>query len=89
MEYYNKSIADNDKVEFLHVSQDDSRRDALNWARSAKFPWLTVLSSKSKTSGLAKYDSGTPSYILIDKDGNVLASDEKKCIKKIKELTGK
>lgn len=88
MDYYNKSIADNDKVEFIHVSQDDSRRNAFNWASSAKFPWLTVLKSKARTSGLGKFDSGTPSYALIDKDGKLLASDEKACMKKIKELTG-
>ena len=89
MGYYNRSIADNDKVEFIHISQDDSKKDAFNWAVSGKFPWLTVLQSKARSSGLGKFDSGTPSYALVDKDGKVLATDEMTCMKKIKELTGK
>ncbi|BDS06718.1 hypothetical protein NT6N_17580 [Oceaniferula spumae] len=89
MKYYNSSIANNQKVEFIHVSQDDSKRDALGWAASANFPWLTVLSSKARSSGLGKLDAGTPSYVLIDKNGKVLATNEKACMAKIKELTGK
>lgn len=90
MKYYNASIADNDKVEFIHASKDDSKKDALGWASSASLPWLTVLSSKARSSGLAKYDPGTmPGYALIDKNGKVLATTERSCMEKIKELTGK
>lgn len=83
---FNNQIKDNDKFEFLHVSQDSSKKDALGWAVQAKFPWLTVLKSKTRTTGLHKFDSGTPSYALIDKGGNLIESDEKKIIAKLKEL---
>lgn len=88
MAYYKSSIENNEKVEFIHVSQDDSRRDATGWAASAGFPWLSVMKTKVRASGLHKYDSGTPSYALVDKNGKVLATSEKDCMRKIKELTG-
>jgi len=90
VKYYNTSIADNDKVEFIHASKDDDKKDALGWAKSAKLPWLTVLSSKIRSAGLAKLDGGgVPGYSLIDKNGKVLATNERDCMAKIKELTGK
>ncbi len=87
MAFYNQYIADNPKAEFIHVSQDDSKKDAANWANSENFPWLTVLKSRTRTTGLHKFDSGTPSYALLDKYGKVLATSERECKKKIKELT--
>jgi len=89
VEYYNKSIVNNSQVEFIHVSQNIKLADALEWASSARLPWLTVVNSQSRAAGLARYAHGTPSYALIDASGKVLAVSEKNCIKKIKELTGK
>lgn len=90
MKYYKKSIADNKDVEFVHISQDASRGDAQNWAKSVGFPWLTVLSSKARSTGLMSYFSGgVPSYVLIDKDGKALAKGKQASVAKIKELTGK
>lgn len=89
MEYYNKSITNNSQVEFIHVSQNAKMADALEWATSAKFPWLTVVHSQATAAGLARFAHGTPSYTLIDATGKILAVSEKNCIKKIKEITGK
>lgn len=89
MEYYYKSIVNNRDVEFIHVSQNTQLADALEWATSAKLPWLTVVHSQAKAAGLARFAHGTPSYALIDASGKILAVSEKNCIKKIKELTGK
>ena len=89
MRYYNKSIVNNSQVEFIHVSQNVKLADALEWATSAKLPWLTVVNSQAKAAGLTRYAHGTPSYALIDASGKILAVSEKNCMKKIKELTGK
>ncbi len=89
MAAYNKHIADNDKAEFIHVSMDDSKKDALNWAKNAKLPWLHVLNSKARSAGMMKFaqGSGVPQYYLIDKEGKLLASGESAAFAKIKELT--
>ena len=89
MAAYNQHIADNDKVEFIHVSMDDDKKDALNWAVKAKLPWLHVLNSKARSSGMMKFakGDGVPQYYLIDKEGKTLASGERAAFAKIAELT--
>ena len=89
MAAYKQNIADNDKVEFIQVSMDDSKKDALDWAVDAKLPWLHVLKSKARGAGMMKFaeGDGVPQYYLIDKDGKVLASDEREAFAKIAELT--
>lgn len=88
MAAYNEHIANNDKVEFIHVSKDDSKKDALNWATAANLPWLTVLDSKARSAGMLAYDQGgMPQYYLIAKNGEVLASKEQEAFAKIKNLT--
>jgi len=47
-----------------------------------------VLNPQARASGLQRYDAGTPSYVLIDANGKILAATEKDCMKKIKVLTG-
>lgn len=88
MAAYNKDIADNDKVEFIHVSMDDSKKDALNWAVNAKLPWLHVLKTKARGAGVMKFakGSGVPQYYLIDKNGAVLATNERDAFAKISAL---
>ncbi len=87
MKYYNSTIKDNAKLEFIHVSQDDDKKKAFDWTKSAYLPWLTVLKNKARSSGLGKFDSGTPSYALVDKNGKILASGEKEVMEKVKELS--
>jgi hypothetical protein len=89
VEYYNRSIVNNPQVEFIFVSQDAKLEDALKWALSAKHPWLTVLKPQARASGLQRYDAGTPSYLLIDANGKILATTEKGCMRRIRELTGR
>lgn len=88
MDAYNKNIASNNKVEFIHVSMDEDKKDALNWASSAKLPWLHVLNSKARGAGMLAYDQGgVPQYHLISKNGEVLASGKAAAMAKIAELT--
>ena len=89
MKYFLGHISGNPKVEFIHVSQDEDTKDAIDWAKSAQFPWLTVPSAKIKAAGLDSYDGGTPSYALVNKHGRVLATTEEAAMAKIKELTEK
>lgn len=89
MKYFNEKITGNTKVEFIHVSQDEDIKDAIDWAKSAEFPWLTVTLANIKAAGLDAYDGGTPSYALVSKHGRVLATTEKGAMEKIKELTEK
>ncbi len=87
MDAYNKHIASNPKVEFIHVSMDDSRKKARKWAKSAKFPWLHVLQSKAKKTGLLTYAKGfVPQYCLIDKDGKVITEGKMAAFAKIRQL---
>lgn len=88
METYNSKIANNDKAELVHVSLDDDKKDAVNWAKSVNFPWPTVLSNKQRSSGLMQYAGrGVPHYALIDKNGKQLATGKQACLQKIEELT--
>ena len=89
MKYYQEKIAGNARVEFIHVSQDEDTKDAVDWAKGAKSPWLTLTSTHIKSAGLDAYDGGTPSYALVSKHGRVLATTEKGAMEKIKELTEK
>ncbi len=89
MKYYHEKIAKNDKVEFIHVSQDEDTKDAIDWAQDSKFPWLTLTSTHISPAGLDAYDGGTPSYALVSKHGRVVATTEKEVIEKIKQLTEK
>ena len=89
MAAYNQRIANNDKVEFIHVSMDNSKKDALDWAVKARLPWLHVLNSNARGAGMMKFaqGEGVPQYYLIDKDGQLLATGEGAAFAKIAELT--
>ncbi len=89
MDSYNRLIADNSKVEWVHVSQDSSESAATSWAEQANFPWLTVLEENlDRTTILElKTSNSVPHYILADKEGNRLASGKTEVLAKVAELT--
>lgn len=88
MKSYNDTIASNAKVELIHVSLDRDDDSALEWAKSAQFPWPHVLPDKHRSSGLMQYASrGVPHYALIDKNGKVIVTGKRNSFQKIKELT--
>ncbi len=86
---YISTIKDNAKLEFIHVSQDDDKKEAFGWTKSASLPWLTVLKNRAHSSGLGKFDTGTPSFALVDKNGKLLATGEKESMEKVRELSKK
>jgi|TARA_B110000908_G_scaffold74107_1_gene89316 hypothetical protein len=84
---YNSDIATNDKVEFIHYSLDRTDAAALKWAKKESFPWAHILPAKHAVSGLAKYAKNfVPYYMLIDKDGKILAEGSRAIFAKIKTL---
>ncbi len=92
MDKYNTLIAENEKVEMIHVSLDSDESAAQKWASKEAFPWLTVLPEKVKASGLRKKFKTTrsvPEYHLIDKNGATVVagtSNSSPIFLKIKEL---
>lgn len=87
MESYNKKIAGNDKVELIHFSYDENDDAALKWAKKEKFPWPTVLKGKQKATELEKFAGQyVPEYLLVSKDGEVVAKGKDGCFAKIAEL---
>ena len=79
METYNKKIKTNDSVELVMISGDDQPAKALNWATSEKFPWPSILDAeleKATEAGkafMSEADASYPYYMLVDKEGKVLA----------------
>ncbi len=81
-------IADNPKVEMIHVSQDFDEDSAEKWAADTSFPWLTVLPEDVERSDLMKYKSsqGVPFYTMVDSAGEVIATGSSAIFKKIGSL---
>ncbi len=87
MKSYNSDIATNDKVEFIHYSLDRTDAAALKWAKKESFPWARILPAKHGASGLQKYAKNyVPYYMLIDKEGKILAEGAQAVFAKIKTL---
>jgi len=73
VEKYNAEIADNPKIEMIHLSREE-KADAEAWAKKAKLPWPTMMAKDVNRSELNKYAGrGIPHYVLVDKDGKVLS----------------
>ncbi len=72
----------------IHVSRDKDKDAALKWAKSAGFPWLTVLDGKIKRSGLNDYrmTKYIPEYHLIDAQGKTVAQGATACFMKLETL---
>ena len=93
MEYYNKEIADNDSVELIWASADSSEPAMESWATKEKFPWPTIkFKSARDIDEINKLrPRGVPGYVLIDAEGELLASSTGSSApvkNKLKELTG-
>ena len=88
MEKYNEKIADNPKVELIHVSQDQESPAAETWAVDAGFPWLTVLPENFEESGMLKYytEPEVPFYTMVDGDGKEVAQGAAAIFEKIDSL---
>ncbi len=88
MEKYTEVVAENPKVEMIHVSQDSSEDAAEGWAASEKFPWLTILPGDVERSDLMEYRTRgvVPFYTLVDGSGNEIATGSSAVFSKAAEL---
>jgi len=85
---YNKEVAANENVEFIHASLDQSEDEALEWAKKENFPWLHVMRKNVLKADLAKFHTSgsVPFYCFVDKDGEVLAQGSEASFAKAKEV---
>lgn len=74
---YNDKIGTNPAVEMIHLSRDDDKGDALNWAKKEKFPWPTIMQDDTSSFFSKHFGGAVPTFVLIDCDGKVLANDER------------
>jgi len=86
---FKESIADNPKVEFIHVSADSSEDDAREWAAKEGFPWLTVVPDDVKRSDLMEFKTKNvvPHYVMVDSSGKLVANSSSEVFSKIAEVS--
>ena len=86
---FKASIADNPKVEFIHVSADSSEDDAETWAAKECFPWLTVVPDDVKRSDLMEFKTKNvvPHYVMVDSSGKLVANSSSEVFSKIAEVS--
>jgi len=84
---YNKKIAPKKNIEFILFSLDRSDEPALKWAKKESFSWAHILPDKHRKSRLLKYKKPfVPYYVMIDKEGEILAEGKDGILAKAKEL---
>ena len=88
MEKYNENVAENPKVEMIHISRDREKDAAQDWAAAEGFPWLTILPDDTARSGLMEYRTrnSVPFYTMVDADGNEVANGSAAIFSKIAGL---
>ena len=77
MDKFNKTVAENAKVEMIHVSLDRDESAAKAWAAKAKLPWLTMLHGDvQKTELMSMFGAirGVPTYLLVSADGEKIGT---------------
>jgi hypothetical protein len=77
VEKFKKTVAENSKVEMVHISLDRDKNAAEGWASRAKLPWLTLLPDDAKKTDLMKMFGsirGVPTYFLVKADGEKIGT---------------
>jgi hypothetical protein len=88
VEKYKENVAENPKVEMIHISQDRSEDAAEQWAAKEGFPWLTILPGDSKRREFEEYYTRrvVPFYTMVDAEGNEVATGSSAVFAKVAEL---
>ncbi|MGJ8697484.1 MAG: hypothetical protein ACSHYF_14295 [Verrucomicrobiaceae bacterium] len=84
MSDYHELILNNPDVELIHLSADQSKKAAEDWAKKENFPWPTVLSTSLSESLEARVGQTLPGYFLYSADGELLAKGKEDAFKKIR-----
>ncbi len=85
MKSYNAQIAKNSDVDMIHIALEEDSA-ALKWAKKEQFPWPHIMQN-NMGSFLKKYFKGfAPTYVLVDREGKVLANGKGPIFEKIAEL---
>lgn len=85
MKSYNAEIAPNPDVDMIHIALED-KDAALAWAKKESFPWPHIM-EKDMNKFLGQYFKNVaPTYVLINREGEVLANDKGSIFAKLAEL---
>lgn len=55
------------------LSLDRTKEAALDWAKKENFPWPTTMNDDSRKISAMKHVQGVPTYVLLNKEGELLA----------------
>ena len=86
MKSYQEKVATNTAVEMIHLSRDGDKGAAADWAKKEKFPWPTIMQDDTSEFFLKHYGGGVPTYVLIDREGNKLATGKAAIFDKLDSL---
>ena len=76
---FKQKIANNDKVELIHISTDRTAARAQTWAAKEKFPWATLLQDDNYNGAKLMYPvTRFPTYMLMTAEGKEVSRDRKK-----------
>ena len=86
MKSYNEKIATNPAVDMIHLSRDNDKGSALDWAKKESFPWPTIMKSDTGEFFTKHYGGGVPTYVLIDREGTKIATGKADIFAKLDSL---
>lgn len=86
MKSYKEQVATNPAVDMIHLSRDSDDGAALDWAKKESFPWPHIMKDDVEEFFLKHYGGGVPTYVLIDREGNKLATGKGACFAKLDSL---
>ena len=85
MTSYKDKIAPNPDVDMIHFALEDED-PALEWAKKEGFPWPHIMKD-DMSKFFAKYvGNAVPTYVMIDREGEILAKGKGACFAKAAEL---
>lgn len=69
------------------MNYDQSEKSALRWAKQDKMPWPIVLEKDAPNVYFGKIDNlPLPAYLLIDKNGKLIAHGKEATMEKLEKL---
>jgi hypothetical protein len=88
VEYYNETIASNDKIEVIHINRDRTSEAMTSFMKDFEMPWPAV-SYQNRDDfkiAMALYKRAVPQYTLVDGKGEIVANGLSAIKAKVAEL---